>query len=217
MGMLPSAIIDEYVARRSPRFKHPAADVPSQSASISVHKLSNIRGGYLLGTVTKRIVVFAGLLGAPVATNPGQPVPAQPLSTIDPRLVRLKQFLIERDCPIRQYAEEFIQVADQNDLDWRLLPSISFVESSGGKAYRNNNVFGWNSCRGRRFSSIRAGIHFVADKLANSEPYKEKTVDEKLRIYNSRVEYRKLVRSVMASISATEYPLTLDPVEAVPD
>ncbi len=160
-----------------------------------------------MGTVTKRIVVFAGLLATPVATNVGQPGPAQPTSSIDPRLVQLKQFLAERDCPIGKYAEDFILAADQNDLDWRLLPSISFVESSGGKAYVNNNVFGWNSCRGR-FPSVRAGIHYVADKLANSDPYKEKTVDEKLQIYNPRVEYRKLVRSIMASISVNEFPLT---------
>jgi hypothetical protein len=161
-----------------------------------------------LGTVTKRIVVFAGLLAAPVATNVCQPGPLKRASSIDPRLVQLKQFLAERDCPISQYAEDFIKAADQNDLDWRLLPSISFVESSGGKAYANNNVFGWNSCRGR-FVSVRAGIHYVADKLANSDPYREKTVDEKLRIYNPRVEYRKLVKSVMASISVNEFPLHL--------
>ncbi len=159
-----------------------------------------------MGTVTKRIVVFAGLLAAPVATNMSQPAPLEPQSTTDPRLVRLRQFLAERDCPINDYAEDFIEAADRNELDWRLLPSISFIESSGGKAYQNNNVFGWNSCRGR-FKSVRAGIHYVADKLANSEPYKEKTVDEKLFIYNPRLEYGKLVRSVMATISPTEFPL----------
>jgi hypothetical protein len=165
-----------------------------------------------LGAVTNRIVVFAGLLAAPVATNLCNPIPtpppAEPKSVVDYRLLRLKQFLGERECPINKYAEEFIRAADSNDLDWRLLPSISFVESSGGKTYQNNNVLGWNSCRDR-FRSVPAGIRYVADKLANSEPYREKSLDEKLLIYNPRGEYRRLVKSVMDSISSTELPPSL--------
>lgn len=162
-----------------------------------------------MGTVTKRIVVFAGLLATPLATNLCQPAPGKPRPAAKPksdaRLVRLKQFLVERDCPITRYAEDFILAADQNDLDWRLLPSISFVESSGGKAFQNNNIFGWNSCKGK-FKSVRAGIHYVAHKLGASDVYREKTTDQKLRIYNPRREYSKLVKSVMASISTLEIP-----------
>ena len=50
-------------------------------------------------------------------------------------------------------------------LDWRLLPSLSFVESSGGKAARNNNLFGWDSGRAA-FSSAAAGIRAVASSLS---------------------------------------------------
>lgn len=158
-----------------------------------------------MGTVTKRIVVFAGLLATPLATNISQPVPSETQPSADPRLVLLKQFLAERDCPINKYAEDFIEAADRYDLDWRLLPSISFVESSGGKVFQNNNVFGWNSCRDR-FPSIQAGIRIVAHKLANTSPYREKSLDEKLLIYNPRSEYKRLVKAVMASISPTEFP-----------
>ena len=160
-----------------------------------------------MGYVSKRLVVFAGLLAAPVATTKVPPSPQSMPGTVDPRLVRLKQFLAERDCPIHQYAEVFIQAADDNDLDWRLLPSISFVESSGGKVYQNNNVFGWDSCKGR-FASIPAGIHYVAAKLANSSIYREKTIDQKLRLYNPLQSYRTKVKAVMASLSATEFILT---------
>ena len=131
-------------------------------------------------SASKRLFVFAGLLTAPVATNVGKPATAQPQTTTDPRLVRLKQFLAVRDCPINEYAADFILAADRNDLDWRLLPSISLVETSGGKSFVNNNVFGWRSCK-ERFSSVREGIHYVASRLANSDLYREKSLDEKLK------------------------------------
>jgi hypothetical protein len=147
--------------------------------------------------------VFAGLLAAPVATNVARPAPAQqPQTTTDPRLIRLKQFFAQRGCPINEYAADFIQAADQNNLDWRLLPSISFVESSGGKSFTNNNVFGWKSCK-EKFSSVREGIHYVASRLAKSDLYREKSLDEMLKTYNSRIDYGRSVKSVMRTISRT--------------
>jgi len=160
-----------------------------------------------LRSASKRLVVFAGLLAAPVATKVDKPVLPQPLTTTeDPRLVRLKQFLADRECPIDKYAADLIRAADDNYLDWRLLPSISFVESSGGKYFQNNNVFGWNSCKEPRFSSVREGIHYVASMLGNSDLYKRKTLDAVLRTYNPEEGYPALVKSVMKAISATELP-----------
>jgi hypothetical protein len=155
-------------------------------------------------SVSKRLVVFAGLLAVPGTTGVGHRavIEFKP-ETTDPRLVRLQQFLAERDCPITKYAADFIEAADANDLDWRLLPSISLVESGGGKEYMNNNVFGWDSCR-QRFPSVRAGIHIVASRLAASDLYRDKNLDGKLRTYNPRVEYLSLVKSVMRSIAPTE-------------
>lgn len=158
-------------------------------------------------TASKRLVVFAGLLAAPVATPVHKPMPHQPpASTKDPRLVRLKQFLAERECPIDKYAADLIRAADDNYLDWRLLPSISFVESSGGKYFQNNNVFGWNSCKEPRFRSVREGIHYVASRLGNSSLYRQKSVDAMLRTYNPDAAYSALVKSVMKTISDTEFP-----------
>jgi hypothetical protein len=117
----------------------------------------------------------------------------------DPRLVQLKNFFKERDCPVHRYAADFLFAADQNDLDWRLLPSISFVESTGGKFFANNNVFGWNSCK-QRFPSVQAGIHIVAGQLGKSSVYKNKSIDEKLRTYNCRPPYREAVKRVMEQI-----------------
>jgi len=42
---------------------------------------------------------------------------------------------------------------------------------------------------GKPFSSVQAGIHFVASKLAKSKLYKDKNVDQKLSTYNPQPEY----------------------------
>ena len=73
---------------------------------------------------------------------------------------RLKAFFGKLDCPAKDYSGDFIAVAERYDLDWRLLPSISYLESTGGKAAKNNNLFGWNSGR-TGFASAAAGIHEV--------------------------------------------------------
>src|SRR5579859_2479364 len=90
-------------------------------------------------------LVFAGMLSVPVhLTNAELPDVASEYRN-DPRLESLKKFFQAIDCPAEELSAEFLHVADQNNLDWRLLPSISVVESGGGKASRNNNMFGWDS------------------------------------------------------------------------
>jgi hypothetical protein len=123
----------------------------------------------------------------------------------DPRLSRLQKFFGDRDCPLREAAKDFLVAADQNHLDWRLLPSISFVESSGGKTYTNNNVLGWASCK-EKFSSVRAGIHYVAAQLGKSTRYRGKDTDNKLRTYNPTPEYCQRVKAVMRVIGARSQP-----------
>ena len=76
------------------------------------------------------------------------------------------------------------------------MPSISIVESGGGKVYRNNNILGWNSCR-TSFSSVEAGIDLVAARLAESTFYRDKNLDEKLAAYNPNSHYPRRVKSYM--------------------
>jgi hypothetical protein len=90
--------------------------------------------------------------------------------------------------------------ADRHQLDWRLLPSIALVESGGGKVAPNNNVFGWNSAR-HKFPSIQAGIHSVAERLANAPHYRGKSLEDKLKTYNPRPEYRLTVQRVMNQLA----------------
>ena len=151
----------------------------------------------------KDILLVAGLLAAPLTTSihDYRAKPA-PMDTKDPRLARLKEYFGARGCPLKDAAKDFLAAADENSLDWRLLPSISMIESSGGKDYKNNNVFGWNSAKSS-FPSVRAGIHFVAKQLSKSNRYKGKDVTRKLQIYNPLPEYPQKVKAVMRAIAAS--------------
>ena len=157
---------------------------------------------------SKQLMLALGLMALPVtmrlekvaAAKPAPPVsPAQPAS-FDPRTVRLKRFLSRLHCPVVYLAEDFVQAADENQLDWRLLPSISVIESGGGKAYRNNNIFGWNN-GATLFPSIRAGLNEVAYKLSHSPLYRNRDIPGKLRLYNPDESYAGAVVSVMNRIS----------------
>jgi hypothetical protein len=133
-----------------------------------------------------------------------EPIAAKQLEPVspDPRTIRLKKFFNKLHCPVFDLADEFIHAADDNRLDWRLLPSISVIESGGGKAYRNNNIFGWNQGL-QEFPTIRAGIHHVAFKLAKSPLYRNRDLLGKLRLYNPNEAYPGSVLTVMNRISPT--------------
>jgi hypothetical protein len=146
-----------------------------------------------------KALLAVGLLAAPATFSVQQPSAPARSESADPRLNLLWQYFADRDCPLRDSAADFLVAADQNDLDWRLLPSISMIESSGGKDYKNNNVFGWDSCR-ESFPSVQAGIHFVASKLAKSKLYKNKNLDQKLSTYNPQPDYRPRVKAVMRAM-----------------
>jgi hypothetical protein len=141
------------------------------------------------------LVVFAGMIAPPLAVAPhAQEKPA------DYRFKVLKSFFQKADCPAERYAQAFLDEADRNDLDWRLLPSLSFIESTGGKAARGNNFFGWDSGKAE-FPTPAAGIREVGYRLGNSSLYKDKDLDELLATYNSSADYGRRVKSVMQQIA----------------
>lgn len=152
--------------------------------------------------------MFAGVVSLPSSLSHQHladrvPAVTADQSRMDPRLDRLKQFFERRNCPALAVSDVFVQVADIYDLDWRLLPSISFVESTGGKNARNNNLFGWDAGRAE-FSSLTAAIQKVAYSLANSSLYRNKDLDEVLETYNPDAEYARKVKLVMERIAPSE-------------
>jgi hypothetical protein len=149
-------------------------------------------------------IFFLGVVSLPVAMSPIQskatPIPDY---RSDPRLETLRNFFQQGDCPAADLAEVFLEAADAYDLDWRLLPSLSFIETTGGKAARNNNMFGWDSGR-TKFTTAAAGIHAVGYNLANSDTYRGKKLESLLATYNPYPDYARKVKSVMRSIAPAE-------------
>jgi hypothetical protein len=161
----------------------------------------------MIKKISSGLVVFAGIVSLPGAVSRQQAqlpahTPTAPHRQ-DPRLLCLQKFFAQADCPALGLAGIFLEAADDNHLDWRLLPSLSFVETGGGKAAVNNNLFGW-ACGRAHFDSLAAGIHQVGFHLAHRAPYKHKNVVQILRIYNPNPDYGQKVFAVMRQIAPTE-------------
>lgn len=63
----------------------------------------------------------------------------------DFRVKRLNEFFEEKDSPLAEYSYVFVSEADKYNLDWRLVPAITGVESSFGKRIPlgSYNAYGW--------------------------------------------------------------------------
>jgi len=63
----------------------------------------------------------------------------------DLRIKILSDFLSEYNSPLVSYADDFMYYADEYDLDYRLVPAITGVESTFGKRipYNSYNAYGW--------------------------------------------------------------------------
>lgn len=93
------------------------------------------------------------------------------VTTTDARIVAMRQFLIDYHSPMYPYADVFVTEADKYGLDWRLVASISGVESAFGNLvpYQSNNAWGWKGDPTRawsHFETWKEGIITVTSRLA---------------------------------------------------
>lgn len=151
------------------------------------------------------LVLMAGVLGAATATGYTDFDVTKIHRKPDIRQSILRRFLKANHSPAESYAENFILEADAHHLDWRLLPSLAWIESGGGLRNRRNNLFGWAN-GASRFATAAEAIHHVAVALAEARPYKGKDLSGKLAAYNSAPGYRGLVTTVMERISKAPVP-----------
>lgn len=121
------------------------------------------------------------------------------LPQTDPRTFRLAAFFKAYDCPTPLHVDEYLRAADTHEVDYRLLPAISLVESTCGTFQRRNNRGGWDSVQSG-FPSVPAGIEYVTEQLAENPRYKGKTVEQKLYTYNPYSEYVRQVKRLMRQI-----------------
>ena len=136
-------------------------------------------------------------MAVPVHVRAQTPAVSHNPCPADNRCEALLNFFKKYGSPLGIHAGEFLMAADKNRLDWRLLPGLAMVETTGGKHARTANVFGWDSGKAH-FDSITAGIRHVANQLANSKLYRGKDTQGILRQYNpDRDTYpRKVMRFI---------------------
>lgn len=84
----------------------------------------------------------------------------------DERVVKLRAYFAKHKSPLEPYAQDFVYYADTYDLDWRLVPAITGVESTFGKHMPKNsyNAYGWAN-GDYRFTSWENSIEHVSRTL----------------------------------------------------
>jgi len=105
--------------------------------------------------------------------------------SFDYRVENLRLFLEKYNSPLALYAEEFVVYADENNLDYRLIPAITGVESTFGKHIPQNsyNAYGWANGN-YQFASWEDSISHVSETLKSK--YIDRGVDsifEIARVY----------------------------------
>jgi hypothetical protein len=114
------------------------------------------------------------------------------------------------DMPLEGMGMKMVIEADKNNIDWRLIPAISVIESTGGKFAckgATHSFLGWGSCK-INFQSAEKSIEIVALNLGGGNPktaryYAGKTTPDKLKAYNPPSvvpNYTEKVMKVMNSI-----------------
>lgn len=103
----------------------------------------------------------------------------------DYRVYALRSFFEKYDSPLTEYADEFIYWADEYDIDWRMVPAITGVESTFGKRIPANsfNAYGWANGE-YSFTSWENSIEHVTGTL--KQKYIDKgadTIPEIARMY----------------------------------
>jgi hypothetical protein len=85
---------------------------------------------------------------------------------VDTRIDTLENFLEGYGSPLAPYAGVFIETADKYNLDWRLIPAITGVESTFGKRipFASYNAYGWANGI-YKFTSWEQSIEIVGEAL----------------------------------------------------
>ena len=125
-----------------------------------------------------------------------------------------------RNMPLEGFGFKMVEEAEKNELDWRLLPAISVIETTGGKNLckklppdKKFNPFGWGSCK-IGFKSFNEAIETVARNLGGNNPktshhYEDKETLEILNTYNPPSivpKYAQKVMKVMENIGPLVLP-----------
>ena len=125
-----------------------------------------------IGLITPRLAYALTQGGVPVVVK-------------DLRVVKMEKFLAKMNSPLDSEADAFVREADKNGLDYRLLASISGVESTFARNYIEGsyNAYGWGGGL-IYFKSWDEGITKISSDLNTKYAGRgAKTVDQIAPIY----------------------------------
>ena len=118
-------------------------------------------------------ILSAGKVSAAVYVVDSSATLKKSQANSDYRVRILKAYLAKHNSPLADYAGYFVETADKYNIDWRLVPAISGVESTFGKRIPANsfNAYGWAN-GAYKFKSWEDSIEIVTKTL------REKYIDK---------------------------------------
>jgi hypothetical protein len=135
------------------------------------------------------------------------------------KAAKIDAYFGQWDLPASGYGLAMVQAADKWGIDWRLLPALAKLETTGGKHMCKNlngvnNMFGFGSCT-IGFTSFEHSFDIVARTLSGNGPrtsslYKDKPIEKILEVYNPPATpgitpgYHKLAFKIMDEIESME-------------
>ena len=155
---------------------------------------------------SKRLISLLLIIPFLTTTMPiisqGSPVLAQEeieSRAADKRALVLQAYLAKHNSPMQYQAQNFVDAADQYNLDWKLVPAIAGVESTFGKFIPGGyNAWGWGvyGTQAIYFGSWKDGIFTVSEGLRKnylnkglSDPYDINRVYAASPTWGSHVSY----------------------------
>lgn len=127
----------------------------------------------------------------------------------DERGDKLKSYLRSHDSPLAESADVFVEQADRNGLDWKLVAAIAGTESTFGKHIPSGsyNCWGWGiptgAQRGIAFSNFENGVATVSEGLKTNYINKGAVSIEQIgAIYAASPRWSGNVRFFMDQIDA---------------
>ncbi len=115
----------------------------------------------------------------------------------------IENYMSRRNSPLKDEARYIVIMANKFGIDYRLVPAISIIESSGGlKLYRRYNAWGWGGASGFTFENWEHSIYVVSKGLSGYYSMGLNTPERMAPRYNPHTpnEWGAKVRMVMNQI-----------------
>lgn len=124
---------------------------------------------FITAAIFPTTVQASAKTSAPSAILAGLHTQLPTTSVVDNRAQILRAYLESYNSPIAPHAATFVQEADKHDLDWKLVPAITGLESYFGQMIPPNSNNGWGygvyGNNVRYFASWDEGIEVVTEAL----------------------------------------------------